>query len=230
MDSWESIWQRGSARQIMRDARVRFEHASLDDLSDAYVSLASVHYSLVKRYLVWWKKPLAVWHMWRALQNVRSAYAQGSVKGFSPTQFDIAARIITKAPNWLGGNAAVAVSMLNTALFLTDWQPGEMKPHTRALMFITLGEIEGRGGATRQAELRYAEARKLIPAIEIEDSEDREKQLVRVMTSIGLFYYDHILEDKYWSKKLLGRALNLAIQVSKDQEEKIRAELWKRGL
>lgn len=227
----EKIWGRGEASQIMKDARERFHWSSREDLSDAYVALASVHYSLVKRYISSSRqKPLALWHMWCAARNARKACVTTSIKGFSPEQFDVLARIRAKAPSWLGGNPFHAMSMLNTALFHVNWRADEMKPHTRALMLITLGELEFLAGNRISALNHHAEARKLIPAIETEDSDDRDRQLVRVMTSVGFFYYDHAGQsERYWSEQLLRRAIELAHTVSRDQELKILAEWRKRG-
>lgn len=231
----ETIWQRGSTVEIMREARGRFRANSKKDLPGAYVSLASVHYSLVKRYATWWKSPFALWHLWRAAWNIDVAFEVGGRNGdmtkFSPDQVDVISTILAKVPSWLGGDRVCATSLLNSALYLNHpWGSREMKPHTRALMLITLGEIEWQVGSKEQARKHYDEARYLAPVIEVEVSADRERQLVRVLSAVGFFYYDHGGQQyRYQAKTLLEQALDLARSVSKDQEEKIIAEWRKRG-
>ncbi len=229
----EKIWRRGSAVEIMREGRERFrESVALSPIA-AHVALASVHYSLIKRYMnSWWQKPLAFWHLWRAAWNINTAFrfADGGINAFGIDQIDVATRVLAKTPSWLGGDRVCASSLLNSALFLNSPAGDRMKPHTRALMLITLGDIEWEAGGQEQAWAHYTAARRLLSAIEEEDVPDRERQLIRVLAAIGLFYYDHSpLSERYWARKLVTRAIDLAHQVSKDQERKIIAEWHKRG-
>jgi len=227
----EMIWQRGSARKIMRETRKWFRTNAIEDLPSAYIALASAHYSLVKRYVNrWWKKPLAVWHVWRAAWNVNIALAVagGNTSRFGVDQIDVITTILAKAPSWLGGDCVCALSLLNSALYLNVPAGDTMKPHTRALMLITLGDLEWNVGNSELARRHYDEARKLISAIEIEGSPDRELQLIRVLKKVGFFYFDDSYEsDRYFGEKLLTRALELAREFSKDQTEEILAE-WKK--
>ena len=225
MDSHAAmIWQRGSARQIMREARKRFEVASQDDLPSAYVALASTHYSLVKRYRGSWPGlVVAAWHVWRAVWNVNCACAvmNGSVSHFSADQVDVITTIWVKTPRWMGGDPVAVISLLNTVLYLN---PPPMKPHTRALMLIRLAELETHDdlGDPRN---RIEEAEMLIPSIKKEDSEDREQQLVRILFKIGVFYLERHSGIASFTRATdyLDEALSLADRVSKDQAAKIRA-------
>ncbi|MBI1974296.1 MAG: hypothetical protein HYS51_00320 [Candidatus Zambryskibacteria bacterium] len=55
MNLSEMIWQRGSAWQVMHEARKRFlDEIARGQILAPYVALASVHYSLVKRYMEQW--------------------------------------------------------------------------------------------------------------------------------------------------------------------------------
>ena len=143
---------------------------------------------------------------------------------------DVIATILAKAPRWLGGDRACAMSLLDSALYLSP-DKDTMKPHTRALMLITLGEIEWHVGDKDGARRHYTEARKLVASIEAEDSADRERQLVRVLSAVGLFFYDRSgLQGQHESVKMIRRALGLADTVSKDQAEKIRFECSRRRI
>lgn len=227
----EMIWQRGSARQIMREAHKRFQDTLEDSPEAARVALASAHYSVAKRYLrFWWQRPLAAWHMLQAASHAEIVCELRDLGWFKFTadQVDVIATILSKVPSWLGGNSERARRYLEDALWRHD-DEYPMKPHTRALMLITLGGIESRRVGVSQAKEYYERARKLIPEIETEDSPDRERQLVRVMAGVAFFEYDHELE-KYFARKMIGRARDLAEKVSPDQAEKIRAECLRRGI
>ena len=209
----EKIWQRGSARKIMWEARKRFR--TEENLPSAYVSLASVHYSLVKRYRTWWQRPLAAWHLYRAAWNVSVAFSiMGcQFKGFTTDQLDVISRIWTIAPWWFGGNRRRAERAIQYALFLHRDRE-MMKPHTRALLLISLGEIEWRFGNKALAMGHYYEARTLIPAIESEDFSDHEHQLIRVLKCLGFVYCDRgDSQMRVNGKELLTRALSLAFNL-----------------
>ncbi|OHB10864.1 MAG: hypothetical protein A3H60_01915 [Candidatus Zambryskibacteria bacterium RIFCSPLOWO2_02_FULL_44_12b] len=231
MDTYsEKIWGRGSAWQIMAEARKRFRAGVNQDPPGAYIALASAHYSLIKRYMDWWLRPLALWHMWQAVWNVNGAFTtfRDVSASFSADEVDVITTILAKTPSWLGGDRVCAISLLNSALYL-DPNRDTMKPHTRALMLVTLGGIEWQVGCQEDAWKHYAEARALVPAIEAEDLPDRDRQLVRVLSAVGFFYYDHSSQrDLAW--ELLTQALDLSTLVSKDQAKKIIAECDKRRM
>ncbi|MEK7112355.1 MAG: hypothetical protein AAB875_03425, partial [Patescibacteria group bacterium] len=127
------IWQRGDARQIMREARRRFSSLS----PQSQVALASAHYSLVKRYWSWWQWPLALWHMWRAWANANMAVTlvDDPVR-LTSDQIDVVTTIWIKSPGFLR-DLRRAEHLLTFALI----EKPAMKPHTNALMLITLRDI-----------------------------------------------------------------------------------------
>ena len=106
-----------------------------------------------------------------------------------------------------------------------------MKPHTRALLLISLGDVEWRFGTWERAMNCFADAENLLPEIEKEESNDRDQQLVRVKKSIAFFLHDHGSDlEKIRAKRMLEEAFKLAELVSKDQQKAIVAELCKRGI
>ncbi len=223
----DQIWQRGSAKKIMFAARRSFRNTIFSDPTAAEVSLASTHYSLVKRYangLFW---PLALWHMWRALVRARIAVVRG-LKSFD--QMDVVTRILSRG--WTR-DVKRAKKILEQALaYSAPSESSEMRPHTRALVLITLGDLEFRGENEIKARHLYDDAYKLIPEIEKDRvSLDQDRQLVRVMKAIGFFFYDLSEKDsrlRTWARELLAKALSLALEVSRDQAVHISAELQKR--
>ncbi|MBI2086864.1 MAG: hypothetical protein HYT69_01710 [Candidatus Zambryskibacteria bacterium] len=223
----ELIWQRGSAREIMREARERFRD-SIGLPAGKHVALASVHYSLTKRYLDrWWQIPLAWWHSWRAVIHARKAYAMG-VTDYN--QADVVSRILSKG---ITRDRRRAMEILQQVLsYIPASESAELLPHARALMLCTLGELEWRRGNTHLARRNYYDALQLVPAIEQELSDDRERQLVRVLKAIVFFYLDHgDSNDIYMlGVELLKRTLELTRRVSKDQEEKVLAGCRRRGI
>lgn len=234
MDSLgEKIWKRGSAREIMREAQRRFNDVVRKDPVAAHVALASVHYSLVKRYMeAWWQKPLAVWHLRRAVRHAEFAGNRARLFSWMTIdQIDVVTTIWRKAPFWLGGDMRLARRGVQSALSSFHTGANSVKPHTRALLLISRGEIERLAGDMVAAQEDYDAAFALVPAIEGEDSPDREYQLVRVLSAVGFFEYDHGSDSgKYWAKKKITCALDLAHRTSRDQEEKILTECRKRGL
>ncbi len=228
----EMIWQRGSARDIVREARRRFLDNLNRDPVAARVAIASAHHSLVKRYVgVWWQKPLAFWHMFHAIRHVYGVlHFERDVK-LSADQIDVVTSILVKTPSWLLGDTVCASSLLYSALFLNSQEGNTMKPHSRALMLCTLGEIEYKLGDVDAAWRRFNGARELIPAIQDEDSSDRERQLVRVLANVGFFFWDHggglIKID---GRHLIEQSLQLAYRVSMDQWHKTKAECRRRGI
>jgi hypothetical protein len=203
----QMIWQGGPARQIMAEARKRFRDARYNPKS-AHVVLASTHYSLIKRYKhIWWQKPLAAWHAWRAADNATLALVRQPNSRLTSDEVDVISRIMAKVPEKLGGDPQVAMSLLYDRLFIvTDSQ---MSTHTRALMLVTLAEIEWTLGG---------EARKRA----------WEKQRVRVMKSVGFFQYFHGgAAERYYAERMVAEAAQLADQVSPDQAASIRQEMLK---
>ena len=227
----EKIWQRDSAREIMREARKNFRIARGQKGAVAYTSLASAHYSLAGRYKEhFWQYPMAAWHMFAAASH--AIYAANIIEQvtirYSSNEADVISRILARVPAWLGGDKLHAKRILYHFL---DTPTADILPHTKALMFITLGEIEWKQGSKTAARDSYRQAKSLVTEIEREDSEDRKKQLVRVVSAIGFFEYDHgPTLGRYFAKKVIKRTLDLARQVSKDQERKILAECRKRGI
>jgi hypothetical protein len=176
----------------MRLARVIFRETSKDDLPGAYVALASDHYSLIKRYNdSWWKKPLAVWHAWRAAANATAVITLRFVSQWSSDQVDVVSRILAKVPPQLGGDRIVALSLLNTVLYLKV-DPA-MKPHTRALMLCTLADIlpcTSPEEAVKRVEI-YREAIAFRDQILAEpDKLMARRQWVRIASSVGFRFID----------------------------------------
>lgn len=228
----DAIWQREDARKIMREARKRFRNERRENPVAAHVALASDHYSLIKRHTnAWWRKPLALWHAWCAAWNAnRADDIVGDPTTLTLDQIDVITTIWAKVPEWLDGKPLRARQLLEFALD-HHRERESMKPHTRALMLTTLGDIKYRLGEVDAAWRFYHETESLMPVIETEDSEDRERQLVRVLTTVGFFYYDHAGGNlRLDGLTFVRRALILARRVSTDQEEKIRVECRKRGL
>ncbi len=217
----EMIWQRGDAREIMKEARKRFRNPIVISVGK-YTALASVHYSLVKRYtgLQW---SIALWHLWWALKHARTAFVLGIT---SYDQADVVSRILSRG---FSRDRRRAKEILEQVLkYVPASESAEMVPHTRALMLCTLGKIKYDLGDTDAGWRHFSEARELLPAIRDEESPDREQQLVRVMVAVGFFFWEHgggpIKSD---GSHLIWMALNLACRVSKDQEMKIRARARK---
>ena len=153
----------------MAEARKRFRAGVNQDPPGAYIALASAHYSLIKRYMDWWLRPLALWHMWQAVWNVNGAFTtfRDVSASFSADEVDVITTILAKTPSWLGGDRVCAISLLNSALYL-DPNRDTMKPHTRALMLMTLAEIEVDFGDEDNGWKHYQEAVGLCPEIESE--------------------------------------------------------------
>lgn len=246
----DDIWQRGDARKIMREARVRFRRdlqvekspgahlVLLEQTPESHVALASTHYSLVKRYLApapIWMRPLAVWHMRRAVVHVKKADRLGFD---NYDQVDVAATILTKAPWWLGGDINRALYLVEDALFNMeplDEMP-EMLPHTRSFLEIRMAEILMRKGRTpRQVARWYRSAYEREGEINSESDADMAwRQWVRIASDCGFFFYDHGLgsEGQYLIRTALvmSRGKHGFGPSSLDQEKKILAEMHKRGL
>jgi hypothetical protein len=223
----ERIWQRGNARQIMREARQRFRTESRENLPAAHVAFASVHYSLIKQYVKSFRL-LAAWHAWRAAYhvNVASTILQDNPAFFHNDQIDIMSTIWLRVPEWLGGDRASAEKFLKYALGPNNDR--EMKPHTRAFLNIRQGEILLQRGDVEGAWDYYCEARHLIYQINDEDLPDREQQLVRVLRHVGFFYYDQGSQGT--GVDLLKWGKDLAARVAQDQYPEIVAGAEKRGI
>ncbi|MBI1974295.1 MAG: hypothetical protein HYS51_00315 [Candidatus Zambryskibacteria bacterium] len=139
----------------------------------------------------------------------------------SADQIDVCATIWSKAPIWLGGDVERAKDAID--FILNRFPDTTIKPHTKALMHITLGNIELSAKRRGEAFAQFRAAERLVTIIE------DEKQLVRVLAAIG-FSYLAIGKDLLTSRSFLIKALSLAERVSKDQEEKIRTELKRRKI
>jgi hypothetical protein len=109
-----------------------------------------------------------------------------------------------------------------------------MKAHTRALMLVTLGEVEYALGHEAYAWDQFNAAEQLLGVIE------DNRQQVRVMAQIGFFRWDNadafsntlqlhgeIKED---AVQLIHRAYTLAFYCSEDQTLKIESECKKREI
>lgn len=227
----EAIWERKSPRMIMKEARRRFGVLTHDsefaNSATPHVGLASAHYSLVKSYLShWWQKPLAVWHVWGAVAHAKNAYRLGLENA---EQADVVSRILLKAPKRLGGDVELAEKIAGDAIYspVSPMEPDYILPHTHALLLITLGECRAARGHFVIANLQMDHALQLEPAILAEpDQLMAERQLCRILTSIGVFACEHgYLID--WAKgmRLLNRAYAIALRVSNGQALKISAEI-----
>lgn len=228
----EMIWQRGSSRQIMKVARAKYrEEQRVDDSARADIStrvaLASVHYSLVKRYMGLWL-PFALWHMWRAIVQAEKAYGNG-LRKFSVDQIDVITTIWLKAPKIFGDRRLLAERALSYAL---NRHPdrASTKPHTRALLLLTYADLHQSFGRKALARDHIEEVGEIIKEysslIEI-------RQFIRILSKIGFFYIDYPrdVDDLYKGKVMVSDALTMAGSgVDKDQEEKIRHEFRKRGI
>src|SRR3989344_4429412 len=188
----EQIWQRGSASEIMQEARKRFHEMASKGSVAAHVALASVHYSLVKRYMVWWRRPIAVWHMWRAVCHSNKAGEEARFfRYMTLDQIDVVTTIWRGASPWLGGGVRKAKKGVTFALGPDHPEARAIKPHTRALLLISLGEIEWQSGAKDDSRGRYFLASSLVPAVLQEEFDDRERQAARILSAVGFFYLDN---------------------------------------
>ena len=216
----ESIWNRGDARKIMREARKRF--SSDTDPVSAHCGLASAHYSLVKRYVrpaPIWLWHLAIWHMWRAAVHAKRAHKLGLDKA---DQVDVVSRILLKVPRWLGGGPKLAAKIAQLALqYDAHNEQAEMLPHTRALLLMTLAECQERRGGSLRDGFSYCRQ-----ALDLEADIRKEKerrialqQLCRVKKQAGAFYLRHPenIIDLGFGRHLLYEAELLAMDVSRDQ-------------
>jgi hypothetical protein len=253
----ENIWHAKSARQIMKEARQRFSADQeveknpgkyvivMEPTTSAHVGLASTHYSLVKRYLApepLWKRFLALWHMWRAAVHANKADQLGLKNA---DQVDVVSAILSKTPQWLGGNVVRAKLLIYKALAS---EFGKLNPHTRALLILSLAGIEHKEGMALDSywvRARYEEARNLKEEILSEpDNLMAKRQWIRIASTIGFYYLDlaSYLESgpnehgfnvdalHYKGSDLILEALQLARKYSDDQVNKITAGLRTRDL
>jgi tetratricopeptide (TPR) repeat protein len=212
-------WNRGSAFEIMLEALSAFKEAEKANPVGAHISLSSVHWTLAGRMTI-----ATPWHMYQAVKNVRAALQRAKeFKNFSANQIDVLSTIMFKTPWWLGGDAHVAEFAIQYALSFF-----EMKPHTRALMYCNLGDHYDSIGSQKQAVHAYAEARKLQTAIEFEDSDDREFQLIRVRSKVGFFHYK--IGMRHIGAFLIYKAHASALRISEDQRQKIEDECRRRQI
>jgi len=97
----DMIWQRGDAREIMREARAHLRATHKENVA-AHIGLASAHYSLVKRYLEGWRRLIGAWHMLRATSHAQYAAIMAShqERELSLDQVDVVTTILAKANRW----------------------------------------------------------------------------------------------------------------------------------
>lgn len=231
----QAIWSGSKSRKkILEEARFRFRRDVKTSPVAAHVSMASVRYSLVKRS--WpWMPHLALFDMRRAV--VHSNRGLGNARyldSMTADQLDVVSTVWRRAPWWLGGSTALARRAIEAALKPDYFEVGRMKPHTRALLLISLVDILWREKKHGEAWRRLEEAKQLVPAIKEEDSPDREHQLVRVYKHIGFFERDHTEVDSIaWNLSLmyLRGGLDLARRIgARGQELDIIAGIKKRKL
>lgn len=216
----KAIWDRADAEQIMAEAYSRYSSTmALGQKVEANTGLASVHYSLVKRYLSpapLWVRIFAVWHMWRAVTHARLADNLGLRNA---DQVDVVSRIFLMAPSWIGGDKRRAEKMIEGVL-----RPGgEMKDHTRALLFVSLGEIKFQNGMSYKLAKDYFKQAMLSGAkVRKED----EPQLCRIWFGVGRFFAEHgdNANDQSFGIETMDGALSLATRVAIDQVDKIKNE------
>ena len=197
---------------IMHRARRRFRETG------DRVELAVRHYSLVKQYMApRWKTPLAAWHLWRAAVHAKLA-TWSLIEG---DQVDVVSRILFKAPRWLGGNRDLARALLESELSPLRSAP-RTQPHTRALMYITLGEIMLDMKYLAEGKAHFSEARAMEPFI----SDD--KQRCAVLIALGNFYLEH--DHDVDGMEFLERAIPLAVNHAPDQVPEIRGSLARNSI
>ncbi len=226
----DDIWQRKSARQIMKEARKRFrELEAVGDYAGASTQLGSVHYSLIKRYLSpepIWVRFLAVWHMWRAVFHAHRVSFGLMPRTFN--QVDVVTTILSKAPKWLGGDVETAHALALSAFAMPWLYEGEMSLHTRALLLIRLGEL---GLEVKKKQTPWEVESNYSQALDIATAVSDQQQLCRILSSVGFFYVDYPeLGKRDQGIDNLEYALAIAYAVSKDQEGKILGECRKRGI
>lgn len=220
----EAIWGRGEARKIMKEARSHFRNVppTETDKVAAYVALASVHYSLIKRYSKGIRKMIGAWHAWRAVSHARIARLYGLTNA---DQVDVVSRILLKVPKFLGGNPSITWGLILDSL--TNEKSSKISPHTNALLLITLAEIEMKMGSSYDVQkLRIERALALEGRILGEPSAViAKRQLCRVFREAAMFYYNYAPWPPLGGEKirdLLSRALNLAKETgTRDQELEI---------
>jgi hypothetical protein len=247
----EDIWQRGNARKIIKEAKKRFrESERAGDYAGASTAYASTRYSLAKRYLApapLWLRPLAVWNMLVAIYHARRVSDGLMPRTFD--QVDVVSRILSKAPSWLGGDKQTAKALIvNVFNYIPVNEPqDEMLPHTRALMLVTLGEIElalGKKLDDYEPFKAYEAAKALKSSILAEsDKQLAERQWCRVIAACGFYwvdlatYLDRVKKGRADTSHLhrtgwldVHEALGIAQRTSADQCAKIVVEMHRRRM
>jgi hypothetical protein len=203
----------------MREARANFRRDRKKHPASARVTLASVHWTLAGR-----RNLMTLWHMRRAVVLAKKALVlKGGGYLFNPNQIDVITSILARTPEWLGGDMQLAKRELEYVV-----ENMEMKPDTQALMWCTLGEIYCHTRDKAREFYAYTQAAELLPAIEEEDSDDREEQAIRVRRKVGLYCYDR--GDTTIGIGHLRRAYLKACLIAKDQVMKIEAECKSRKI
>ena len=226
----ELIWSAGSAREIMRLSRLIFKAKVNATPGAAYLMLASDHYSLVKRYRKPWNAHLGIWHLWRAAVNASWARHSFKLMDMNADQIDVVTRIWVAASRFWKSYAENAQRLLEWALG-HPWPQDELKPHTQALMLISLGAIHHTSGHKERALRLHKQAAMLEPEIRTSRLDDALKQLVRVKSAVGCYLYDHgNKNEREVGANQLTRAWVLSKDHSKDQQKKIETQCRKRGI
>jgi len=224
----ENIWQRESARQIMRESRNRLKEAlgTKKEVS-ARIQLASDEYALWKRYYNFICLPLLVWHVVGSCWQVRRAIDLAWKWGYplNPDQLDVLATILRKAPRPLKDLNAASI-LLNSGLL--NPHAFEMKPHTTAFLWIGTAEVEmARGMSSERAESYYQKVLEIRPRIL------DKRQACRVDAAIAFFFLGMKNADQMQlsiGRASLISAFRLAKETSRDQLLKLIAECKKRNI
>jgi len=229
----EMIWAGGPAREIMKEARKRFRDGTRhEDNIPARTALASVHWSLIKRYHGW-QHTLAVWHMLCAVWHVRRALRLGSLSSYG--QVSVVGSILSKSPRWFGGDIYLASRLIQRTLTSSRSvanEMAEMEPHDEALLEVLLGEIFPKKNESHRARGCFERAVALRQKImEERDSLLARRQWIRVALACGVYFSaQNSLPDQHLGRRLLEDALYFARFLSKDQLPRVRDECTKHGI
>ncbi len=221
MNLGEMLWQRGSARSILYLARRRFRGFTADQMVRGYILMASVHYSLIKRYTSWWNRGWGAYHAYRAAYWANRTVAHVRKVGglrqsdLTANELDVLSTVLGKTPWLLGGDRDVAKDLAGRALSL----PG-LKIDTQALLQITIANIllaEGNRGDA------------LIMIWNVYDSIDKvedQRQRVRIRFGVGSFLVENAGREMMMHGvgfNLVEAALSEAEVCALDQVKKIQA-------
>jgi hypothetical protein len=224
----ENIWQRNSARQIMQEGRARVKKTlGTKNEVPARIQLASDEYALWKRYFSPLGLPLLVWHVVGSCWQVRKAIDLAWTWGYplNPDQIDVLSTILRKAPKPLKDLQSAAI-LLESGLM--NPHAFDMKPHTKAFLWIGTAEVEiARGLSPERAETFYQKVAEIRPAI------TDKRQASRVDSAIAFYYLGLKNSDQVRvsiGTAALKSAFQLAREESRDQLLKLIAECKKRNI